>query len=358
MSTTFDAGRTITAAVVLAIPADRPEKLFSGDEEADKLLYRKLVMDFHPDLHPENAEAFKRLTELKASRDRQIDTDAWCGTGVRELALKSGRRLRIRYLRRHDFELGTRFISPRSVTYLFREEHQALYARALATIKGFRCANDAMRKEMRKFLPTLELEAETTAGPVLIISRPADMVRLRDVLDHLGGRMDPRHVAWILGTLHNVGAYLQWAGLTHNAIDIDHYFISPRQHSGMLLGGWWYARQAGDTMTHLPGASVNVWKTILPSHATAAKRATHKLDRELIRLVGRTLLGDPGGMRLLRDTAVPEALRRWVTTPGDDDGIEDYASWARARDAAFGPRRFVVMDLTPQEIYGEAQQGR
>jgi hypothetical protein len=43
-----------------------------------------------------------------------------------------------------------------------------------------------------------------------------------------------------------------------------------------------------------------------------------------------------------------------VTIPGADDGIEDYASWARARDAAFGPRRFVVMDLTPQAIYGGA----
>jgi len=99
---------------------------------------------------------------------------------------------------------------------------------------------------------------------------------------------------------------------------------------------------------------VNVWKTLLPPHATAAKRATPKLDRELIRLIGRTLLGDPGGTRLLRDPAVPAALARWVTTPGADDGIEDYADWARARDAAFGPRRFVVLDLTPQAIYGGA----
>jgi hypothetical protein len=358
MSTTMDAERTITAAALLAIPAHRPEKLFSGDDEADKRLYRKLALDFHPDRHPANAEAFKRLAELKAARDRQIDTDTWCGAGVRELVLKRGRRLAIRYLRRHSFELGTLLISRRSVTYLFREEHQALYERALRTIRGFRCANDSMREEMRKFLPTLELEAETTTGPALVVAKTPDAVRLRDVLDHLGGRMDPRHVAWILGTLHNLGAYLQWAGLTHNAIDLDHYFISPRHHAGQLLGGWWYARRAGERMTHLPRSSVNVWKTIVPSHATAAKQATPRLDRELIRLVGRTLLGDPGGTRLLRDPAVPRALRTWVTTPGADDGIDDYASWARARDAAFGARRFVVMDLTPQEIYGGTQESR
>jgi hypothetical protein len=105
-------------------------------------------------------------------------------------------------------------------------------------------------------------------------------------------------------------------------------------------------------MTHLPRDSAAVWRTIAPPRAAAAKRATPRLDRELIRLAGRTLLGDPGGTRLLRDAGVPEALRRWVTTPGDENGIEDYANWERARAAAFGPRRFVVMDLTPREIYG------
>ncbi|MFL5381490.1 MAG: molecular chaperone DnaJ [Longimicrobiaceae bacterium] len=344
----------ITAAALLAIPAHRPEKLFSGDEEADRKLYRRLAFDFHPDRHPENAEAFKRLGELKKERDRQIEENAWCGAGVHELVLRNGKRLAIRYLRRHAFELGTLLISPRSVTWLVREEHGALYAAAARTIGDFRYANGAMRKEMERFLPRVELKAETTTGFVLVIARRPDLVRLRDVLDHLGGRMDPRHVAWILSTLHHLGAYLQWAGLTHNAIDLDSYFISPQRHSGVLLGGWWYARRAGETMTHLPGPSVNVWKTILPSHAAAKKQATHKLDRELIRLVGRSLLGDAGGTRLLRDAAVPAGLARWVTTPGADDGIEDYANWARARDAAFGPRRFVVMDLTPQAIYGGA----
>ncbi|HSU17716.1 J domain-containing protein [Longimicrobium sp.] len=354
MPTLTDAPATITAAALLAIPAWQPEKLFSGDDERDRRLYRRLALDFHPDRHPANTESFKHLSALKNARDTKIEAKTWTGAGVRELVLRSGKRLVVRYLRRHTFELGTLFISPRSVTYLFREDHRALCRNAVRTIRGFRYANDAMRDEVSRFLPRIELEAETADGPALVIAKSPGVIRLRDVLDHLGGRMDPRHVAWILSTLHNLGAYLTWAGLTHNAIDLDSYFISPNDHAGMLLGGWWYARREGEAMTHLPGASVNVWKTILPPHATAAKRATPKLDRELIRLAGRTLLGDPGGTRLLRDPAIPAPLARWVTTPGDDDGIEDYANWARARDAAFGPRRFVVMDLTPQEIYGGA----
>jgi hypothetical protein len=352
MRITSDPATTFTAASLLAIPAARPDRLFSGDEEADRRLYRTLAMEFHPDRHPTYGEVFKHLAGLKVTRDRQMDEGTWCGAGVQELALGGGRRLRIRFLRRHAFELGTLLISARSITYLFRDEHRSLYAQGVRAIAGLRFANDAMRDGMSRFLPRIELQAETEEGPALVISRPPDVVRLRDVLDHLGGTMDPRHVAWILGTLHNTGAYLHWAGLTHNAIDLDSWFISPQHHAGHLLGGWWYARPAGETMTYLPGASAGVWRTILPPHVTAARRATPKLDRELIRLVGRTLLGDPGGTRLLRDAGIPEPLRRWVTTPGDDDGIQDYANWARARDAAFGRRRFIEMRVTPQEIYG------
>lgn len=355
MRITTDPATTWTAAGLLAIPASCPEKLFSGDTEADRRLYRTLAMDFHPDRHPSYGEVFRHLAALKTERDRQIYEDAWCGAGQQELALGGGRRLRIRFLRRYPFELGTLLISTRCITYLFRGEHRALFEQGVRTLKGLRFANDTMRGEMARVLPRIELEAETSEGPALVITRPPDAVRLRDLLEHVGGAVDPRHAAWILGTLHNLGAYLHWAGLTHNAIGLDSYFVSPRDHAGLLLGGWWYARPAGDTMTYLPGPSAEVWRTILPPHLAAARRATPALDRELIRLLGRTLLGDPGGTRLLRDAGIPAALRRWVTTPGDYDGIVDYANWARARDAAFGPRRFVRMDLTPQEIYGATQ---
>lgn len=345
-------GTLITAEALLEIPSIQPEKLFSGDDEADKKLYRMLALGLHPDRHPAHAEAFKHLAALKAARDRQIAADTWRGAGVQKLVLRGGKRLNIRFLRRHAFELGTLLIGRRSVTYLFRPEHGGLYARGVHAIGGFRYANHVMQTEMERCLPRIQLRAETTAGPVLVIHRPPDAVRLRDALDHLGGRMDPRYVAWILSTLHNLGAWLQWAGLTHNAIDVDSYFISPATHCGMLLGGWWYARDTGERMTHLPVSSAGVWKTITPPGAATAAVATPRLDRELIRQVGRTLLGDPAGTRLLRDAGVPPALRTWVTTPGADDGIEDYANWARARESAFGRRRFVVMDLTPQEMYG------
>ncbi|HET7233808.1 MAG TPA: hypothetical protein VFJ16_27605 [Longimicrobium sp.] len=343
---------SVTPDVLLAIPANRPDQLFSGDEEADRKLYWALALAYHPDRHPGRAEAFKHLGELKAQRDRQIAEHRWPGAGIRELKLAGGKRLRIRYLRNVPFELGNALIATHSVTYLLREEHRALYQHAVRTIRHLPFENDAMRAEARRFLPHIELEAETSAGPALVLRKPPHAARLRDVLDHLGGRVNPRHVAWILSTLHNVGAYLSWAGLTHNAISLETVFVSPAHHSGMLLGGWWYARPAGERIAHLPGPSADLWQSILPHHLTAAGRATPRLDRELIRLAGRTLLGDAGGMRLLRDPAIPRALRTWVTSPGDDDGIVDYANWARTREAAFGPRKFVVMDLTPREIYG------
>jgi hypothetical protein len=353
-ATRTEPARTITAAHLLTIPASRPEKLFTGDDDEDRRIYRRLAMDFHPDRGGGLAEAFKRLGELKDARDQMVAAGTWCGAGVQRLEMESGKRLVIRYLRRYPFELGTLLVSPRSVTWLLRDEHRPLFDHAVHTIRGLPYAGERMRREAARFLPRIELEARTAEGPALVMARSPDLVRLRDVLEHLGGRMDPRHAAWILSTLHNLGAYLHWAGLTHNAIDLDSWFVSPRHHSGALLGGWWYARPVGGTMTHLPAASARVWKAVAPPCAAASKRAAPVLDRELVRVIGRALLGDPGGTRLLRDPAVPAALRRWVTTPGDDDGIREYASWARTLDAAFGPRRFVEMDLTPREIYGES----
>jgi hypothetical protein len=342
----------ISPKALLAIPSDRPERLFSGDDAADRVLYRRLAREVHPDLHPEHAKLFKHLSELRRARDARISAGTWNGGGVHEIQLRGGKRLRVRFRRRVPFELGTLLIGRNSLTYLVREEHGSLFEAGVARMEGFRYADVAMRKEMSRVLPTIQMEDEAEDGHVLVLAKTPDVVRLRDVLDHHGGCMDPRHVAWILSTLHNMGAYLHWAGLTHNALDLDTYFISPQNHSGLLLGGWWYAREVGEPVSQLPATSAALWKSALPAAATRVRRATPLLDRELVRNLGRCLLGDPGGSRLLRDSAVPRALAEWLTTPGDPDGIRDYHDWAQVRARALGPRKFVSMDVTPDAVYG------
>jgi hypothetical protein len=76
-----------------------------------------------------------------------------------------------------------------------------------------------------------------------------------------------------------------------------------------------------------------------------------KVDLELIRLTAREILGDVGGTGLLRRKDIPRQMTLWTMTPPAEDGVADYASWERARDAAFGRRRFVEMKIPPQTVY-------
>jgi hypothetical protein len=44
-------------------------------------------------------------------------------------------------------------------------------------------------------------------GSVLVLEKPVGTIRLRDLIEHFGGRLDPRHVAWMMSELLNVAAY-------------------------------------------------------------------------------------------------------------------------------------------------------
>jgi hypothetical protein len=178
--------------------------------------------------------------------------------------------------------------------------------------------------------------------------RPEVLV-LGEVLVDAGGRLDPRHVAWIVSALLNVCCYLQYAGLVHNALSPDTCFIAPPDHTVSVLGGWWYAAPAGERMTAAPAATI-AWG---PHHLLASGRADMRTDLELVRAIGRELLGDVSGVRLARTGAAPAALIDWLRLPASSDPIEDYRTWrTRVLPDSFGARRFVELPLTQSDIYG------
>jgi len=90
---------------------------------------------------------------------------------------------------------------------------------------------------------------------VLVVEKAPDQVPLRDLLEHLNGKLSAEHTAWILSSLLNIACYLQYAALTHNAVSPDTFFVSPEAHSGALLGGWWYATAAGARIGALPAST-------------------------------------------------------------------------------------------------------
>jgi hypothetical protein len=205
-----------------------------------------------------------------------------------------------------------------------------------------------MRAEVARYLPEPVSAFKTSGTAVLVVKKSAKHVLLRDLLEHEGGTLAAEHVAWVISSLLNLACYLQHAGLTHNAISLDTYFVAPAEHSGALLGGWWYAAAHGARLTALPAPSLR----LLPPDMLATKRADHRLDLDLIRSVGRALLGDESGASMGRASGAPAPLRHWLRLASSGDAVQEYDHWQRrVLIESFGARRFVSLHVSADAIY-------
>lgn len=78
--------------------------------------------------------------------------------------------------------------------------------------------------------------------------------------------------------------------------------------------------------------------------------AAFRTDGDLIRAVGREILGDPVGSRLPSMTDVPPPMADWLRSPSSGDAYKDFERWDNVLTKAFGPRRFVRMEA-PDGLY-------
>lgn len=340
-----------TADTILAVPLDRPERLFRGDGSALRREWHALAARWHPDRNPAEPRATQVLQHINALYDaaqHKLANGLWEGSGVLTLHGADGRTHELRYLRMRGFELGEAYIGATFVAYAVEKAYRDLFDAALRTIDGFRYADAAMQTEVSRALPQREAVIETAERLVLVVRRKADTVALSDLLDHLGGRIDAKHAAWIVSGLASLACYLEWANLMHGAIAPDTVFVSPKGHSIALLGGWWYAAPAGTKLTALPQRTAEA----LPPVVMSRKRAACAIDGELIRQLAREALGDAGGTKLLRDKSVPAAFAQWIAHPPGGSAFDDYQRWEKAREASFGRRKFIELPVKPGDIYG------
>ena len=340
----------LTASEILALAT--PEQLFTGEAESAKSQYRLLSKLWHPDLNKAAlaASVFAQVNDLYHKGVEKLRAGTWETPGLYVFSDVKGKQYQVKYKRKHDFELGEMYVGEHTVTYFIDKAQRDLYERARKTIKSFKYANDKMKAEVERYLPTIHTESETADRLVMVVKKDPDLLLLRDVLDHLKGKLDPKHVAWVLNTMYNTFSYLKYSGLTHNSISLDTYFISPQKHTGALLGGWWYSAAVNDKLVAIPSRTL----TYAPHGLTSKKIATPQIDSELIRATGRELLGDGGGSKLLADPGIPNAMLSWLRTAGSGDAYREYEDWSKkVLKSSFGERRFVELKIQPSDVYKE-----
>ena len=350
----------LTAKQILA--NHLPESLFSRFPADAKQEYRSLALNWHPDncRSPEAAEVFAHIALLYKEAIRKQESRTWeepCQkieeekAGVKMFRLENGAVKSLDYRAARSFELGTMYIGENHVIYEVRTEYTDLFHNARRQIGRLSFKDEAMAIEMSNFLPQVLEAFRSTNANVLVLRKTPDQLLLADVLAHYSERIEPiEHVGWIVNVLFNIACYLDWSGVTHNAISPETFFISPLRHSGMLLGGWWYACPVGRTMTALPSSSLK----FIPENIVREKKASVCSDLELIKAIGRTVLGDPVGAKLQFDDSIPSRITECLRMPSIGRAIEDYKDWKyEVLENCFGRPTFIEMCLTSKDIYKE-----
>lgn len=333
----------LTADMILRIT--KPGDLFSrGNLAAD---YHDLCKKWHPDVAG-SEEVMAHINELHDKAEKLLEENRWEASNFVRLAKKGGGNVDIYFKTKKDFELGSMYINGDYVIYLIHESYKKFYDNAVAQIGALKYANSSMESEVSKYMPTIVKQFETADGMLgLVISKTPDLLLLDDVIAYYGEAGIPhRHAAWIISSLYNIACYFDWADIVHNGITPNSYFISPKYHSGALLGGWWFTGKAGDKTLGMPKA---VYDIITPT-AREAKVNVRTTNMACIKYIGRTVLADP---RTALGADIPRAFIDWVYRGTDSryTAVEIYSMWEKVIISAYGERKFVVLDLTAEEIY-------
>lgn len=326
---------------ILAV--EHPGDLFSGNKNTLKSEYDALLHKYHPDKNksPKAQDEFIHLQAIYTLAQKGLEEGLWETRNTLQCSS-----YRMRFHRKLEFPLGRMYVGDTHLTYLIEKKYENLWSNALNIIKNFKYPNDKMKQEMSRYLPSIRVSFDIPNYFGLVLNKTADLLLLRDIPTTIPDW--DRHVAWIISTLHNLMCYLEFAGLTHNDISLDTYFVSPEHHSGALLGGWWYSCKKGERLTSVPKTSYELFS----SKMKKTQIADHSLDKELLRALGRELLGDRTGARLLSGgTPAPPPVINWLRCATSKTAIEEYTLWDKVLTQGYGKKRFVPMDVSAKTIY-------
>jgi hypothetical protein len=325
-----------------------PGDLFTDPKNLEKE-FRELCKKWHPDKNkdPKAADVQAKINAIHDLAEKQIAAGIW-ESSDRKVFSVDGRDIVVKHMGEHRFELGTMYVCDAALVFVVKKEYQDMADHYCKFVKTFKFASKRMKDDIERYLPRAMSCFKLNDESILIsIYKDDDIFLLKDVIKYYDGKIPPRHAAWILNTLYNLCCYFQHAGISHNALTVDNYFICPQHHSGVLLGGWFYSSKLGGNISYVPTSVFPV----LPLKVIRSKKASRKIDLECIRLIGRTMLGDKNGNRLYLDKDVPAPMAEFLRGIAGKDAIEEYKEWATVLEASFGKRRFVEMKFDTEQFY-------
>lgn len=342
--------------LLLASGCDRAEVFPFGDKN-DEPLYRRLRSLLHPDhcANPNAAAYFHALEELWTGKPNPFAIQKRF-----VYLLAGGSHLSIRPQAMARCAIGTRIVTEHGVAYVHEFTNTKLVDPYYTAKRTWPFANDAMKVQCLTgpdgFLPqVVDVYTGRDESVLVKVVKSSASVPLDLLLNHCGGQMEPQAVAWILSGLYNAACYLEYAGIVHLGMDLSAIFVEPANHRTTLPGGWGHAVGVGKPPRPVPHWVANA----LPRGVRGATVASHVMVHELIRAIGRTLLGDSTGFRYAHEKQTP--MIRHLLAKAEGTAIEQYKAWRKATAETFGGHHFHKMAETitadPAIVYGGKDHG-
>lgn len=254
-----------------------------------------------------------KTDEHKEKADR-----LWLQADKKSFVCKDSRLIEIAYLYNYSVADADIYVARRNIIFHFKSD-------GAAKINAYR-RNTSMldypsadTRRLSDFFPKVSGSFELSDSThILIISKTENEYPLR-----IFGKLDPKHVAWVISRMENLCCVLEYNSMTHYDISVDSLFIDPYTHQASLYGNWWRVDTGHSRRPNLMGL-----------RDTAAE------------LLG---YGDAFAMANAKD--IHPALCSFISGEPRDNAYDDFALWDDVLIKAFGERRFITFDTDDEQIY-------
>ena len=325
-----------------------PTYFFEGSEDQIKSKYYQLSKLWHPDKgETGNSDIFIHITKLYKLA-LQIVTNNYSKVLLKnaiEYKGKDGKLYRINYSKIHDMKYYKLLISKEHITYVFNNNDLA--NNFIYWIKELLKGKLLLKNEFERFFPKIKTNFITIDNLNIIILKNENLVLLKDVLSYYNNQIPIKHSAWIINSLYNLICYFKFNDICHNSILCDTYFINCEKHYGILMGGWEHTIKLNQPLKSLPRQIFE----ILPRSIKNKPKGHTTIDSESIKALGREILGDRSGSKLLHLYPKLSHLITFLKLPSENNPVDDYQNWEKILKMTFGPRKFIEMDCGFKSVY-------
>lgn len=312
------------------LSAEYVSDIFSKSKDL-KLQYKEYVKTFHPDLHNNKEKynfAMQKINEFYDRATKLLANGEWEERNILRIKIPNSKTIVAKYSYKKEFELGEMYVCKTKVIYLLKKEFKKFYDN-FNVENIFRNLNPELKKNFDIFIPKVKYKFESEKYFVIIFEKDIEYIPLSCLMESYSNNIPHFHVAWIMSRLSNLCCLFKMANVVHCGIDIENIFVSPKSHSIVIFGGWWYTVNQNQKMI---GTTQNIFNC-MPIYSKSNKIAMEDIDLQSVKMVGRILTKNSND--------IPTPFKKWLNGGSCKNSVIEFGKWDKTLEESYGKRKFI-----------------